>query len=257
MTPADFLLIDLGNTATKLRLADAAALRGKTRRVPTAELAGSGGAEVLRNALAGWRWERVVMSSVVPAAARVVRAALGEVWEVGAGTETGVDLRGYPGVKTLGADRIANMTGALAWYGPGPLIVVDFGTAATFNALDADGRFLGGTIAPGLRSVAEGLTGRAALLPPVRLTGVFPKAVGRNTQEALRAGALIGFRGMVREIVAALRGELGAEARVVATGGDARVVARWGGPALDVVDPELTLQGLRIIGAGTRDAGRR
>ena len=253
MIPADFLLIDIGNTATKLRLADAAALRGQTRRVLTAELVEEGGKpEALRKALAGWRWERVVMSSVVPEATRVVRETLGETLEVGAEMATGVDLRDYPGVQTLGADRIANMAGALAWYGPGPLIVVDFGTAATFNVLDAEGRFLGGTIAPGLRIVAEGLTGRAALLPPVRLTGAFPKALGRNTPGALRAGAMVGFRGLVREIVATLRAELGAEARVVATGGDAPIVARWSGVTLDVMDPELTLQGLRIIGAGKR-----
>ena len=249
MPPADFLLIDIGNTATKLRRADAATLRGRTRRLPTAELAAGGGGEVLREALAGWRWERVVMSSVVPTAARVIGEALGEVLAVGVGSETGVDLRGYPGVRTLGADRIANMAGALAGYGPGPLIVVDFGTAATFNALDAGGRFLGGAIAPGLRVVAEGLTGRAALLPPVRLTGAFPKALGRDTQGALRAGALIGFRGMVREIVAALREELGAPARVIATGGDARFLTAQTPALFDVVDPELTLHGLRVIAA--------
>ena len=252
MTPADFLLIDIGNTAAKLRLADAAALRGKTRRVPTAELVGSDGAAVLRKALTGWRWERVVLSSVVPAAARALGGVLGEVLAVGAGMKTGVDLRGYPGAKTLGADRIANMAGALALYGPGPLIVVDFGTAATFNALDAEGKFLGGVIAPGLRLVAEGLTARTALLPPVRLDGPFPQAIGRNTPGALRAGALIGFRGMVREIVAGLRARLGEETRVVATGGDARRVAPWGALGYAVVNPELTLHGLRVIAARSR-----
>ena len=141
------------------------------------------------------------------------------------------------------------MAGALAWYGPGPLIVVDFGTAATFNALDERGKFLGGVIAPGLRVIAEGLTARTALLPPVRLAGAFPRSIGRNTSGALRAGALLGFRGMVREIVAALRAELGAEARVVATGGDARFLGQSGIAVCDVLDPELTLQGLRVIAA--------
>ena len=249
MIPADFLLIDIGNTAAKLRLADMAALRGTTRRVPTAELAGTGGAEGLRKALAGWRWERVVVSSVVPAAARVVNATLGEVVTVGPKTAAGVNLRGYPGVQTLGADRVANMAGALALYGPGPLIVVDFGTAATFNALDAEGQFLGGVIAPGLRIVADGLTGRAGLLPPVRLGGPFPQAIGRNTQGSLRAGALLGFRGLVREIIAGLRAELGQDTRVVATGGGARRVAPWGALGYAVVDPELTLHGLRVIAA--------
>ncbi len=249
MNDADFLLIDIGNTAAKLRLATRAGLRGKGRRVPTAELAAAGGDAVLRKALRGWRYRRVVFSSVVPAAARVVTAALPGALAVNATVDTGVDLRGYPGTKTLGADRIANAAGALVLYGPGPLIVVDFGTAATFNVLDPAGRFLGGIIAPGLAAATEYLPARTAQLPPVRLTGKFPKAIGRNTREALRAGALIGYRGMVREIVTALRAELGAAARVVATGGDARFLARSGTVEFDAVDPELTLQGLRVIAA--------
>ena len=249
MIPADFLLIDIGNTATKLRLATRERLLGTTRRVPTAGLTGMAGEAGLKKALGNWRYAGVVLSSVVPRAGQVVSATLPGVLTVDAETDTAVNLRGYPGRKTLGADRVANMAGALALYGPGPLIVVDFGTAATFNALDARGKFLGGAIAPGLRVVAEGLTVRTALLPPVRLTGAFPKAIGRNTQVSLRAGALLGFRGMVREIVAALRAELGSDARVVATGGDARVVASWVPLGHAVVDPELTLQGLRVIGA--------
>ena len=249
MVSADFLLIDIGNTAVKLRLATTARLVGKTRRIPTAELVGAAGERRLEKELAGWSYGSVVVSSVVPEAGRRVGAALRgmEVKTVNTTTDTGVNLRGYPGLKTLGADRIANLAGALALYGPGPLIVVDFGTAATFNALDAKGKFLGGAIAPGLRIVAAGLTTQTAQLPPVRLEGTFPQAIGRNTPGALRAGALIGYRGLVREILGALRAELGGAARVVATGGDARFLARRGMTEFDVVDPELTLQGLRGI----------
>lgn len=249
MLKANLLLIDLGNTSAKLRLADRARLLGRIRRLPTAALLASGGISKLRATLAGWHYGRAVMSSVVPDATRVLSSALPGVLSIGTRTDTGVDLRGYPGRKTLGADRIANMAGALALHGPGPLIVVDFGTAATFNALDVNGRFLGGVIAPGLAVVRDYLPTRGAQLPPVRLTGAEPVAIGRSTVAAIRAGALIGYRGMVKEILQSLRAELGGKARVVATGGDARFLAARGWGLFDVVDPDLTLHGLRVIAA--------
>ena len=249
MTTADFLLIDIGNTAVKLRLANATRLLGQSQRLPTTALLMRGGGVGLKKRLVGWGYGRVVMSSVVPAAARVLAGALPGVLSIDARMDTGVDLRGYPGRKTLGADRIANLAGALALHGPGPLVVVDFGTAATFNALDAQGWFLGGVIAPGLAVFRDYLPARGAQLPPVRLTGAAPKAIGRSTVAAIRAGALIGYRGLVREILQGLRDELGGSVRVVATGGDVRFLAArdWG--LFDVVDPDLTLQGLRVIAA--------
>ena len=242
-----FLLIDLGNTSAKLRLAGGAHLLGKTRRLPTAALLAPGGRGELKKMLANWRFGRAVMSSVVPDGARVVSDLLPEVLAVGARTDAGVDLRGYPGRRTLGADRIANMAGALARHGPGPLVVVDFGTAATFNALDAEGRFLGGAIAPGWGAMSGYLAAHTAQLPPVRLAGAGPAAIGRSTAGAIRAGTLLGYRGLVREILEGLRAELGGRARVVATGGDARFLAARGWGLFDTVDSDLTLHGLRII----------
>ncbi len=245
--PAAFLLIDIGNTTVKLRLADRTALRGTTRRLPTASLLAAGPA-ALRKALAGWQAVAVFLSSVVPAAARVVTDTLPGVRSLTPRFDTGVDLRGYPGAKTLGADRLANMAGALAVHGPPPLIVVDFGTAATFNVLDARGRFLGGAIAPGLASMTGYLPARAAQLPPIKLTGGLPLATGRSTRAAMRAGALLGYRGLVREILDRLRAELGdPSARVVATGGDAAFLASRLHLPFDAVDPDLTLHGLRVI----------
>ncbi len=249
MTTADFLLVDLGNTAAKLRLAGPTRLLGQTRRIPTAALLAPGGARALEETLAGWRYGHAVMSSVVPAAARVLARGLPGALSVDARMDTGVDLRGYPGRKTLGADRLANLAGALARHGPGPLVVVDFGTAATFNALDARGRFLGGVIAPGWAAVRDYLPARGAQLPPVRMAGARPAAIGRSTVAAIRAGTLIGYRGLVREILAGLRSELDGEARVVATGGDARFLAARGWGLFDVVDPALTFHGLRVIAA--------
>ena len=251
MQQAAFLVIDLGNTAAKLRLARAGSLLGETRRVPTAALLSPAGPEAFREALAGWDYGRAILSSVVPDAARVIVGVVPpeKLLRVTPELDTGVDLRGYPGKAKLGQDRVANMAGALARHGPGPLIVVDFGTAATFNALDVQGRFLGGVIAPGWTAVSGYLPSRAAQLPPVRYEGAAPRAIGRSTSEAMRAGALIGFRGLAREIIQALRTELGASARVIATGGDARFLAKQGLLAADMVDPHLTLHGLRVIAA--------
>ena len=254
MPPADFLLIDLGNTSAKLRLAGPDRLLGETRRIPTAGLLAAGGGDSLRCSLEGWAFRRAVLSSVVPAAARVVLAALPGTLLIRAGMRGGgVNLEEYPGAATLGADRLANATGALALHGPGPLIVVDFGTAATFNALDGAGRFLGGVIAPGLAAVRDYLPARGAQLPAIDLGQPLERAIGRRTPEAVLAGVVLGFRGMIREIVTSLQAELasGSEepARVVATGGD----AAWAAAALPgtfaVVDADLTLHGLRVLAA--------
>ncbi len=253
-TTAAFLLIDIGNTTAKLRLADREALLGATRRLPTAALLAVDGCTALQGMLAGWHYEHALLSSVVPAASHVVLSALPGIVSLTHRLDTSVDLRGYPGAKTLGADRLANLAGALACYGPPPLIVVDFGTAATFNVLDARGRFLGGAIAPGLASMAGYLPARAAQLPPIRLAGPLPPAIGRSTAAAMRAGALLGYRGLVQEILTRLRAELGApSARVIATGGDAAFLAAQLDLPFDAVDPDLTLHGLRAIAARQGD----
>ena len=254
MSAADFVLIDLGNTAAKLRLARAGSLLGKTRRIPTATLlAPDGGAAALRETLAGWDYGRAVLSSVVPDAARAVAAVVPpeRLLRVSATLDTGLDLRGYPGKQTLGQDRIADLAGAFDRHGPGPLIVVDFGTAATFNVLAAGGRFLGGVIAPGLAAVRDYLPSRAAQLPAVDLRRTPRQAIGRNTRAAILAGVAIGYRGLVREILDGLRAELGRgkRAQVIATGGDARWVARQLPGAFAAVDSDLTLHGLRVIAA--------
>lgn len=243
--PAEFLLVDIGNTTVKLRRATARRLVGATVRLPTAGLT----APALIRALGRWRYRRVVLSSVAPAAADVVVHTLPEpVLSVSARLVLGgVDVSGYPGLRTLGADRLANLAGALSRHTPGPMIVVDLGTAATFNALDGAGRFLGGAIAPGLGMLAGALHEHTAGLPLVRMTEAAAPAVGRNTREAMAAGVWHGFRGLVREILAELHRELGPW-KVVATGGNARRLAA-ALPGTATIDPDLTLHGLRIIGA--------
>jgi type III pantothenate kinase len=144
----------------------------------------------------------------------------------------------------VGADRIANAVGGFARYG-GPLIVVDFGTATTFDAIAADGAYLGGAIAPGLRISIEALSQRAARLPKIDL--VRPRSsIGTNTAASMQSGIIFGYAGLVEALVARISREIGGCPRVVATGGLAELIVRETG-AVPLVDQHLTLEGLRLL----------
>jgi type III pantothenate kinase len=150
----------------------------------------------------------------------------------------------YPEPAKIGADRLANAVGVVDRHGA-PAIVIDFGTAVTFDVISAQPAYAGGAIAPGLGAMSEYLGRRTALLPQIELEEP-ASAIGKSTEAAMQAGAVIGYRGLVREIVAALRAEMGGDVRAVATGGDASLIAR-GVPEIDAVDPELTLHGLEKV----------
>jgi type III pantothenate kinase len=156
----------------------------------------------------------------------------------------GVD---YPAPATIGADRLANAVAVATLYGV-PAIVVDFGTAVTFDIVAANKRYIGGVIAPGLESMTNFLYQRTALLPKLSLREP-RRAVGKSTIEAMRVGAIYGYRGLVAEIIERIKAqEFGRRrVRVVATGGYARLIARKL-PEIDAVAPNLTLEGLRIVG---------
>ena len=153
----------------------------------------------------------------------------------------------YPRPETIGADRLADAAGAVARYGA-PVLVMDFGTALTAAVVTEDRVWRGGVIAPGFPLMRDYLFERTAKLPRMKLgRGKVPK-IGRSTEEAMRFGALVGYRGMVREIVAELRKNFRTDFRLVATGG----FAKWVLKDLDlpfVVDPTLTLYGAGLIGA--------
>ena len=157
---------------------------------------------------------------------------------------TGIRLD-YPEPETIGADRLADAAGAVARYGA-PVLVMDFGTALTAAVVTADRVWRGGVIAPGFPLMRDYLFERTAKLPRMSLgSGRVPK-IGRSTEEAMRFGALVGYRGMVREIVAELRKNFKTDFRLVATGGFAKWVLR----GLDLpftVDPSLTLYGAGLI----------
>jgi len=160
-----------------------------------------------------------------------------------AGVKTGVRIS-MDNPREVGADRIVNAVAAHQLYG-GAVIVIDLGTATTFDAVSEEGDYLGGAIAPGIAIATEALFARTAVLPRVELT--HPKrAIGRNTVAAMQSGIVFGYAGLIEGIVTRIKQELGGKAKVVATGGYAELLARET-PAIDEVNPDLTLIGLRLI----------
>jgi type III pantothenate kinase len=168
---------------------------------------------------------------------------------VGPGVKTGVRIR-YDNPKDVGADRIANALAAYTKYG-GPVIVIDFGTAVTYDAISADGDYLGGAIAPGVEISLEALVSHTAMLR--RVEPVAPDAViGRNTVSSIQSGLVWGFVAQVEGMVARMSAELGGPAKVVATGGQAALVAGLT-HVIQTTDPLLTVDGLRLIYAQNSD----
>ena len=162
---------------------------------------------------------------------------------VGPGIKTGIRLK-YENPREIGADRIVNVVGAYEQYG-GPLIVIDIGTATTFDVVDENGDFLGGVISTGLGTSAEGLFQKAAKLPRIEL--VTPKnIICRNTITGMQAGIIFGFVGRIDEIVRRIKKEYGKEMKVIATGGYAKMIAKES-QTIDEIDHFLTLTGLRVL----------
>lgn len=237
MNSQPFLLIDISNSFTKFALSSRRQI-GRVARVPTARLS--------QQTFTKYRARQVVLCSVVPEKGRLVRGIFPQLMEVSAKTNLGVGID-YPKPASIGADRLANAASAAALYGA-PVIVVDFGTAVTFDVISPERNYVGGVIAPGLEAMTDYLYQRTALLPRIRPVEPI-SAIGKSTRAAMMAGAVFGYRGLVKQILAEIKTELGAEKiRVVATGGYAELIARKL-PGIQVVQPHLTLEGLRIIGA--------
>lgn len=194
------------------------------------------------------------ISSVVPPLTQTLEDMCREYLHVdplvvGPGVKTGIDIK-YENPREVGADRIVNAVAAYDRYG-GPTIVVDFGTATTYDALSKDGEYLGGAIAPGIGISLEALFQKAAKLPRIELVKP-PSVVGRNTVSSIQAGVVFGFAGQVDEIVRRMRREIGEDAFVVATGGLAELI----GPetsTIQEIDRLLTLWGLCIIHKRNRE----
>jgi len=238
-----FLLIDNSNSFTKFALSSPTRV-GAVRKLATPEVSPAR----VRALLKGWEFRRVVLCSVVPTKAAVLaRIFRGHpVLEVSARIQLGVGIE-YPKPATIGADRLANAAAAAAFYGA-PAVVVDFGTAVSFDILAGNGNYVGGVIAPGLEAMTDYLHQRTALLPKITLLEP-PAAIGKSTRSAMLSGAVYGYRGLIRQILVELRKELGNPRKltVVATGGYAELIAS-ALPEIQTVRQDLTLQGLRILG---------
>ena len=248
--PTDYLLIDISNSYTKLAFATRQRL-GKPTRHPTRELS----VALLRRLLRGRSVKTIVVSSVVPKKNNVIVRAAGSARTLVLNTKldlgVGID---YPTPQSIGADRLANAAAVAQLYGY-PAIVVDFGTAVTFDVVSARGDYVGGVIAPGLEAMTNFLYQRTALLPKLSLREP-DRAIGKTTRGAMMSGAIFGYRGLVREILLRINRENfpRRKPRIVATGGYAQLIARKL-PEIEAVHPNLTLEGLRII--ANRNAGKK
>ncbi len=247
------LAVDVGNTNVTFGLFDGERLTADWRVTAHRERTADEMAVELRDlfALKGLDLglvTGVVISSVVPglnpalieASRRYLKC---EPVMVGPGVKTGVKVR-YETPRDVGADRIANALAAYTKYG-GPIVVIDFGTAVTYDAISAEGDYLGGAIAPGVEISLSALVSHTAMLR--RVEPVAPDSViGRNTVASIQSGLVWGFVAQVEGMVARMVGELGGKARVIATGGQAALVAGLT-HVIEETDPMLTLEGLRLI----------
>lgn len=247
------LVMDIGNTNIVLGLYEGKELlhhwRLSTNRSATVDEYGMIIDNLFRHVHVSVEEVRdIVVSSVVPQIMNTIEALCAKYLKkepliVGPGLRTGLNIR-YENPKEVGADRIVNAIAAIELYGP-PLIVVDFGTATTFDYIDEKGRYMGGAIAPGIGISTEALYQRAAKLPRIDL--VKPKStVGRNSVASMQAGIIYGFAGQVDGIVTRMREEFESGARVIATGGLAELISGES-RTIEVVNPLLTLQGLQMI----------
>jgi len=234
-----FLLVNLNNTSTKLALADSDNLLSK-KVIQTKALSSA----AIKRAVRSWRFDHVLVGSVVPKKTLIFRNLFrGRLKEVTPDLDLGIGID-FSDPYGIGADRLANAVGVSAGHGF-PAIVVDFGTAVTFDIISRKGVYEGGVIAPGLGVMVDYMYQRTALLPKIDLNEP-ASAIGKTTRDAMLAGAVYGYRGLVRRIVTEIVSELEGKARIVATGSYADLIAAKL-PELQIVDPDLTLEGLRLI----------
>jgi type III pantothenate kinase len=234
-----FLLVNLNNTSTKLALADSERLLAR-KTLPTRRLSISG----VRRAMRSWTFDHALVGSVVPKRSLIFRNLLrGRMKEVTSELDLGIGID-FSDPRGIGADRLANAVGVTARYGS-PAIVVDFGTAVTFDIVSGKGVYEGGVIAPGLGVMVDYMYQRTALLPKIDLEEPV-SAIGKSTRDAMLAGAVYGYRGLVRQIVTEVVAKMEGKVRIIATGSYADLIAAKL-PELQIVDLDLTLEGLRII----------
>jgi type III pantothenate kinase len=245
---AMILLFDIGNTHTHIGLADGRQMRKQTD-IPTFAWFGGGAAARVKKFVGQTRLKGAALCSVVPRATPLAAKVIWALWKLDALELNAKTLRGvgvdYPKPASIGADRLANAVAARKRFGA-PVVVVDFGTAVTFDVVNARGNYAGGIIAPGLAAMTDYLHEKTALLPKIKIREI-RSVVGKSTEEAMLIGAVQGYRGLVRELIQSLKKELKVrKLPVVATGGYARLIAARM-PEISAVAPDLTLDGLRLV----------
>jgi type III pantothenate kinase len=261
-----FLLFDIGNTHTHVGLADDRRVLKQTN-IPTREWFGGKAAAPVKKFVGKKKITGAVLCSVVPRATPMVRKFVAEfgapstasarnkkkhlagavpgvpLLELTAKTVRGVGID-YPKPDSIGPDRLANAVAARKCFGA-PVVVVDFGTAVTFDVVNRAGNYAGGVIAPGLAAMTDYLHEKTALLPRIQIREI-KNVIGKSTEAAMLAGAVHGYRGLVRGLIGELKRELKVkQLPVVATGGYAKLIAAKL-PEISAVAPDLTLEGLRL-----------
>jgi type III pantothenate kinase len=246
-------LFDIGNTHTHIGLANSNRVFRRAN-LSTADwsigLAQKAAAKFFR----GRPLAAAAFCSVVPAVTPLVQDFIREKLRTPCLALSPATIHGigidYPKPQTIGPDRLANAIAARHHFGA-PVVVVDFGTAVTFDVVDRRGNYIGGIIAPGLDVMTDYLHEKTALLPRIKIREV-SAVVGKNTTEAMLIGAVHGYRGLIRELITQLKRALGSRRLpVVATGGYARLIAAKL-PEITAVEPLLTLEGLRLASEGRR-----
>ena len=248
------LVMDVGNTNIKLAMFDGKEMRSSWRISATIARTADEFGIAFRDIFSAHGYafhdvDGIIISSVVPTLNYTIEHACTYYMNIkpimiDASVKTGLKI-GYTVPKTLGADRIASSTAAYHLYGA-PSIVVDMGTATTFNAISRDGVLLGGAIAPGIKTSLDALVSHASQLPLVELT--LPSSpIGTNTITNMQSGIIHGYRGLVENIVKEIKKEIGEDAKVIATGGLTSVILSEQNDFINYYDRALTLKGLQII----------
>lgn len=248
------LAVDIGNTSITLGLYQTDKLGPRWRLASdnerTADEYGILLIQLLERAgVSSGEVNEIAIASVVPPLTGTFERSCREYLNcapliVDAGTRSGIPLRYEDPKQQVGADRVANAAAVRKMH-KGAACIVDFGTATIFDAISADGEYLGGAIAPGIGIASDALYRRTAKLPRVEITRP-PSAIGRNTVQSLQSGLLYGYVGLVEGMVARFRAELGPDMKTIGTGSFVELIAKET-RCIDVVEPWLALQGLKII----------
>ncbi len=238
---SEYLLINNNNTRTKFSLASRAELL-EHRSIASREVTEAS----VRDLIGAWQYEKVVLASVVPSnVAALVASQRGRpLIQVSHRIALGLEVD-FPDPSKVGADRLANAVAVASHPLDDAVIVVDFGTAVTFDIIDPRPAYIGGVIAPGLDAMRHYLHQRTALLPEIDLARP-ESAIGKTTEHAMQSGAFHGYRGLVKEILHQIQTEMGIPAKVIATGGYAGLIAH-DLPEVGMVEPFLTMRGLLRI----------